>query len=331
MNRKSLVEKILDKWPYKVACVVIAIFLFIFHEASLVTKKTFIVPLTISENGLVIHVSDSPSTVSVVIRASEENIKLIQTSDIKAFANIDYISSSGFVKIPVTLKISDEIMSLSPLEVRLSEEYVTLHVEKKVSKYIPLSASVVGSPSHGYEVESVLIDPSVVLVTGPETMVNAVSEIPTAKITVSNAQTNFSTTTTLNQIDKILTVQDEGPYTATVIIAPQIMEKTFSDVVPEVLNLNSNLVIDGELPVLTVILAGTVPNLEEYNLPSRAVSINLGEITEEGTYTVPVKYNISSTFELLDFSEEEITVTVKNKPAEIEEESEGQNTEGVVL
>ncbi|MCR4627161.1 MAG: hypothetical protein K5640_05895 [Treponema sp.] len=324
MNRKSLVEKILDKWPYKVACIVIAIFLYIFHEASLVTKKTFIVPLTISENGLVMHVSDSPSTVSVIVRASEENIKSIQTADIQAFANIDFIPYSGQVKIPVTLKISDEVMSLSPLEVRLAEEYVTLHVEKKISKYIPLSATVVGAPLHGYEVENVFMTPSVVLVTGPESMINAVEEIPTTKITVSNAQTNFSTETTLNQIDNILSIEDEGPYTATVIIVPELMEKEFSEVTPEVLNLVPNLVIDGELETVTVNLAGTVPALENYNLPSKAVSINLSEFTEPGTYTVPVRYNISSNFELISVSEENLTVVLINKP----EETEAENAEG---
>lgn len=324
MNRKSLVEKILDKWPYKVACIVIAIFLYIFHEASLVTKKTFIVPLTISENGLVMHVSDSPSTVSVLVRASEENIKSIQTSDIQAFANIDYISSSGHVKIPVTLKISNEVMSLSPLEIRLAEEYVTLHVEKKISRYIPLSATVVGAPLHGYEVENVFMDPSVVLVTGPESMVNAVEEIPTTKITVSNAQTNFSAETSLNQIDNILSIEDAGPYTATVIIVPELMEKSFSEVIPEVLNLDPNLVIEGELEAVSVNLAGTVPALENYTLPSRAVSINLSEFTEPGTYTVPVRYNISSNFELISVSEENLTVVLINKP----EENEIQNEAG---
>ena len=76
--------------------------------------------------------------------------------------------------------------------------------------------------------------------------------------------------------------------------------------------------------VFSVNLAGTVPALENYTLPSRAVSINLSEFTEPGTYTVPVRYNISSNFELISVSEENLTVVLINKP----EENEIQNEAG---
>ena len=51
MNTKRLLDKILDKWPAKVICLVIAIFLYFFHQASLIDSRTVVVPLEIIENG----------------------------------------------------------------------------------------------------------------------------------------------------------------------------------------------------------------------------------------------------------------------------------------
>ena len=53
MNKKRLLDKILDNWPAKVICLIIAIFLYFFHQASLIDSKTFVVPLQIIENGMV--------------------------------------------------------------------------------------------------------------------------------------------------------------------------------------------------------------------------------------------------------------------------------------
>lgn len=322
MNRKSLFEKILDKWPYKITCLVIAIFLYIFHEASLVTKKTYIVPLTISENGLVMHVDDAPSSVSVIIRSSEENIKSIQVSDITAVANVDYVTEEGVVKIPVTLKIADSVMEMEPLEVRLAEEYVTLRVEEKTLKYVPITPVVIGTPAHGYYVENVSVEPSVVAMTGPSSIVNAIESIQTSRINVSNAETSFSVTTGINQIESIVSILDESPYSATVTVSPESMEKTFSDVVPVVTNLSSSLVLEQNLAGIEIVLSGFVPALENYTLPQRSVSVNLAEYSEPGTYTVPVRFNIPSSFEIISTSADSVSVVLKEKPSEIKEESE---------
>ena len=70
MSIRQLIEKILNKWPAKIICFLLAIFLYVFHQVSLVEKKSFVVPLRVTENGMVSHVSQIPSSVSVVVRAN---------------------------------------------------------------------------------------------------------------------------------------------------------------------------------------------------------------------------------------------------------------------
>ena len=275
MNTKRLLDKILDKWPAKVICLVIAIFLYFFHQASLIDSKTVVVPLQIIENGMVMHVGTVPGSVSVVIRASEENIKTVLPGDISASVCLDNITKKGTYKLPVTITLSESLMAYDPFEVRLKDNYITMSVDRKAIKYVPIAPSIVGDVAHGYEIESITISPSTVEVEGPESVLNATEQIYTTRLNVSNAETNFSTETSYQQLNKLLNVLDEGIFKAEVIVKPVVMERVFDSVEIEVINLDSRFEIKDELPAVTIKLSGTMPVLENYILSKHAVQLKI--------------------------------------------------------
>jgi YbbR domain-containing protein len=316
MNTKHLLDKILDKWPAKVICLVIAIFLYFFHQASLIDSKTVVVPLQIIENGIVMHMGNTPKSVSVVVRAEDETIKSLLTSDISASICLDSITEKGTYKLPVNITLSDSLKAYDPFEVRLKEDSVTIDVDKKAIKYIPITPSVVGEVAHGYEIESISMSPSTVEVAGPESVLNATEQIYTTRLNVSNAEINFSTETSYQQLNKLLTVLDEGPFKAEVTIKPKPMERIFDQVPVEVINLNNSLDLKEELPLVSIKLSGTMPVLENYILSKHAVQINLHEITEPGNYTVPLRYVLPANLQLVEKSDDELTITVIKKSEE---------------
>lgn len=155
MNTKRLVDKILDKWPAKVICLIIAIFLYFFHQASTIDSKTFVVPLEIIENGIVMHVGSSANSVAVNVRADEEAIKSILQSDITASVNLDMITEKGSYTLPVKITLADSLLTYDPLEVKLKDDTVTIDVDRKAIKYVPIVPSVVGEVAHGYEIDTI--------------------------------------------------------------------------------------------------------------------------------------------------------------------------------
>ena len=310
MNTKRLLDKILDKWPAKVICLVIAIFLYFFHQASLIDSKTVVVPLQIIENGMVMHVGTVPGSVSVVIRAGEENIKTVLPGDISASVCLDNITKKGTYKLPVTITLSESLMAYDPFEVRLKDNYITMSVDRKAIKYVPIAPSIVGDVAHGYEIESITISPSTVEVEGPESVLNATEQIYTTRLNVSNAETNFSTETSYQQLNKLLNVLDEGIFKAEVIVKPVVMERVFDSVEIEVINLDSRFEIKDELPAVTIKLSGTMPVLENYILSKHAVQLNMHEVTEPGVYEIPLRYVLPSNLQLIEKSDEELTLTI---------------------
>ncbi len=321
MNIKPLLDKILDKWPAKVVCLVIAIFLYFFHEASLIESKTVVVPLRIIENGMVMHVGTAPKSVSVIVRAEEETIKSILPSDITASVSLDTITEKGIYKLPVKITLSDSLLEYDPFEVRIKDDTITLEADKKSIKYVPLVPSVIGEVAHGYEIDTISMTPSTIEITGPESLVNATEQIYTTRLNVSNAETNFSTETSYQQLNNLLTVIDEGPFKAEVTVKPKNMEKEFDSVKIEVLYLDSSFEIAEELPLVSLKLSGSMPVLENYILSKHAVQLNLYDINEEGTYELPLRYVIPANLQLIEKSDDEITFTVVRKPGEEDEDS----------
>ena len=322
MNTKHLLDKILDKWPAKVVCLVIAVFLYFFHQASLIDSKTIVVPLQIIEDGVVMHMGNAPTSVSVVVKAGEEAIKTVLPSDISASVSLDSITEKGSYKLPVTLTLSESLMAYDPFEVKLKDDTVTIEVDRKAIKYVPIVPSVVGEVAHGYEIDSISMSPSTVEISGPESVVNATEQVFSTRLNVSNAEINFSTETSFQQLNKLLTIIDEGPFKAEVTIKPKQMERIFEEVPVEVLNLADNLEFKEELPLVSLKISGSMPVLENYILSKHAVQINLREITEAGTYELPLRYILPSNLQLVEKSDEEMTFTLIQKaPVSDQEQS----------
>jgi len=327
MNTKRLLDKILDKWPAKVICLIIAVFLYFFHRASLIDSKTVVVPLKIIENGIVMHVGSTPGSVSVVVRAGDETIKSLLPSDISASVCLDTITQSGSYKLPVKITLSEGLMAYDPFEVKLKDDSVVIDVDKKAIKYVPIMPSIVGEVAHGYEIEAISMNPSTVEIAGPESVVNATEEIYTTRINVSNAEINFSADTSYQQLNKLLTIMDQGPFKAEVTIRPKIMERSFDEVPVELLNLNEALEVKDAEPFVSLKLSGTMPVLENYILSKHAVQVNMKDIKEPGTYTLPLRYVLPANLELIEKSAEEVTITLVTKSVEEAEEDNNLNTE----
>lgn len=313
MNTKRLTDKLFDKWPAKIICFIIAVFLYFFHQASLVETKTFVLPLEVIENGMVMHLGNIPKSVSVVVRADDNDIKSILPSDMTATVSLDSITEKGTYNLPVNILLSENLMEMDPLEVKLKDEIITVQVDTKSFKYVPILPSIIGEVSHGYEIQNISMTPSTVEIFGPSSIVNATQEIYSTRLNVSNAETNFATEVSYQNLDNLLTVVDEGPFKATVSVVPKIMERDFTEVEIEVVNLSSALEIKDGLPLISLKLSGSMPLLENYNLSKNAVQLNCKDIIEPGSYEIPLRYVIPANLQLLEKSDEELTVNVIKK------------------
>lgn len=328
MSIRQLIDRILNNWAAKIICLMLAIFLYIFHQVSMIDKKVFVLPLEVVENGNVMQLGDCPTGVSVIIRAQTDVINSIVTTDLKASINLDNIAASGKVTVPVVVTVADKLMEYDPLEVRVKPERVTVSVEKKIAKYVPISPSVAGEVKAGYEIKQIDMNPSTVCVIGPESLVNETKNIQTDSLIVSNAETTFTGEVNYLELNKYLYVEDKGPYKATVIVDPMQMEKEYPGIHIVVKGLPDNLEVETEIPDIDFVLSGAVPILSKYILSANIVQLDMSEVTEPGLYDIPVKFLLPANLLLVSKSFESVSVNVIYRTEEtLEEENNTVNAQ----
>ena len=310
MKANRFFEKILYNWPVKVCCLIVAIAIYLFHQASLTEKRSFVIPLNVVEEGAVQHTGDFPSTVTIVIRANTEAISAVHSNQLNAYVNLNNISKNGEYNLPVKVKVADEIMAFDPFEIKVKPEYVKIKAETKDLKFIPLEASIVGEPEHGYEVSDITIEPAYVEVTGPESVIENTQKIYLDKIDVTGLTKKQIFETEYKTINKLLSIKEEGPFQVTIMIEPKLMVRTINDIEVTIISLKDNLYLKDDMLPVWVTVEGTMPVLENYVPGKRFVTADFSQITEPGEYDVSIIYNIPSYFNLIETAEETMHVTI---------------------
>jgi len=313
MKKRPLIDNFLNNWPVKIICLLVAIFLYIFHQASLIDKKTLTIPLEIVENGIVMHVGTVPSSVSVIIKSSSNDINSIHNSDINAVVNLDSITEKGKYKLPVSITVADRLFEIDPLEIKLKNEFIEIDVDKKDTKFVSLMPSMVGEVAHGFKVSEVQMNPSYIQIDGPESVLEAIDQMTTTKINISNAETTFTTEAYLIENSTVYKVENKGPYRVTIVVSPIDHEADFIDIKPRIISLQDNLEIQNDVQTVSVRLAGSMKSLEEYIPSENFVQLNCEDITEPGEYDIPVTIKAPSYFEILQISVSSIKIEVVEK------------------
>ena len=313
MNRKQLIDSLQKNWPAKVICFAIAIFLYLFYQASLIDKKTFVIPLDIKEQGIVVHVGSVPSSVVVSVRASENDIKAIFASDMSASIDLNNITKSGNYRIPINVEISDKLKSLDPLEVKLKEETLKISVEKKVSRYVKVVPSVVGEVHEDFAIKNIKMDPSTVQIIGPDSLISAITEIYTERVNVSNAMTNFTVETGYNKVSDFVTINESTPCKATIVLEPRVDEYILTGLPYKMTNLSNELQVKEPLPSYDVKLRGPVTKYKKLSILKLPVTLDFENIKEPGVYEIPVSFPIPLDFEIIEKTGDTISVEIIEK------------------
>jgi len=310
MKVKQLIDRILDRWHIKVICFLIAIFLYIFHQMSLVDTKSITVPLTVTENGLVVHTNDVQKYVSVVIKADSDAISTIHVDDFNAFINLDYQTEKGLITVPVNIEVSQRVLAMDPIEVKVRPETINVQVEPKLSKFVPAEVTLSGELPQGYEIDDISISPDYVEIYGPESVVKAVQKIQTEQVNISDVKKRLQTEVGFINKNSVIHLDEKLTFDVEVDVKPIIIEKLYSEVAVTTKNLQSNLKIDSTLPSVSFTAKGTMPFFEFYQLSPNAVQIDMEKITEPGSYRLPLKIILPQALTLISKSDDYIDIEV---------------------
>jgi YbbR domain-containing protein len=311
LNTRKIILSLAENWPAKVLSVALALILFVFHEMSTLTTRTIIVPLTVETNSALAPGSAYPQNVRVRLRGESEGVKAINDSDIEAYLDFSSRESEGQYRAPVQIRRKGSALVPEPLEITVNPLDVSINLDKRINKTIPLAASLQGSAADGFELITYSVSPDEVAVSGPLRIMEAINDIKTDPIDLEGRKSDFNVMVNIaNPNPLLLSIRGDAYAEFRCIIRPSVPVRNIDGIAIDIIGLESEFEIDLGGRTGSVRLEARQSLLDNFTAGPGFLSVDCSGITEPGTYTLPVDVDLPDGFILIRREPEEVSVTI---------------------
>jgi YbbR domain-containing protein len=217
-------------WPFrnfglKLLSVGIGALLWISVSGEEVVERGLRAPLEFQQfpQGLEIQ-GEAPSTVDVRVRGTAGALSRVGAGDIVAVLDLHAVRPGNrlFTMTPEQVRspFGIEVVQVTPATIVLS-------LEKSLTRSVPVTPSVEGSPAPGYVVTGKpAVTPDHIEIIGPETAVKRATEAVTDTVSVEGLHDTLREEVTIGLLDPSLRLKTQRTVDVTVKIVPGPMERT---------------------------------------------------------------------------------------------------------
>ncbi|HET6373107.1 MAG TPA: CdaR family protein [Candidatus Polarisedimenticolia bacterium] len=175
----------------KVASVILAIFVWMYVRGEARPQQIFSVPLELE--GLpedLALAGEVPETVLARVRAPDSTLRNLSPGRFRARIRLD-----GARPGDLTVPLAPEMIR-APLGVeveRVDPRSLSLRVERRLTKEVPVTARVIGEPASGYEYDGYVLSTRLAVIEGPEGMLSLAREALTSEVRIDGRSESFET------------------------------------------------------------------------------------------------------------------------------------------
>ncbi len=212
-----------ENLPLKLLSILLASLVWLFVMGEEHSERSYTVPVQISRlaEGLVLL---NEEDYVVEVRVSGPRGILNNLADDDFTATLDLAPyGKGEVDVPIPKEAIRAPKGVSVTRIRPAT--IRVHLDSVVEKEIPLKAVVHGQPAAGYEVRAVHLEPPSLRLTGPESLLAQITEIPTTPIDVTGL-TGDATLPVKVDFQRHLVSWPPRPLLAQVSVAPHMVSRS---------------------------------------------------------------------------------------------------------
>jgi len=303
----------IENWPVKALSIVFALLLFVFHRLNTMTTRSLSVPLTIETNSALVPASAYPRNIRVSLRGEDDNIKLIVDHDIEAYVDFTRYEEGGLYSASIQTRRKGTALSIEPLEIAVSPSKVSIQLDRRISKTIPLTAVVRGRVADGFDLVSYSIFPLEIAVTGPFGFLESVEEIETEIIDLDGRNSDFTTEVNIAVPGPFLTFRGSGTTEFSCIIRPSVSVRSIEGIPIILIGLDPEFEADMGGRTGSVRIEGNQSQLDDFQPPLNFLTVDCSGLSEPGTYTLPVVIDLSRDFSLIRREPEDLSLIITLK------------------
>lgn len=311
-------NKILDHWPAKVLALAVAILLFLFHRFDSLQTRTYTVPLRLMTDTTLVPAQDYDHRVRVTVRGADEVVAQVTEADLEALSDFSGHQGEGVFRAPIQVNRKGAAQAAA-LEVSVDPLVLSLHLERKVVKNVPVRPDFVGQPGRNFELAGFQVVPSVITIEGPRSAVEKVPSVTTEPIELRGKTDSFTLKARVESGSSVLSF----PYGNTVevqgLMSSSLASLVLEAVSPGAINLAPNLRIETPLPAVRVRVRGTPTALEglgkdDQGSPTVTLIADLAGYTQPGEIpALELKASLPEGVELVDLSPAVVPVALVPK------------------
>lgn len=319
MKAKSLFSSLLNNWFAKSVCLIVAVVLYLFCRAARIEKRTFSVPLKKVENGSLVCASVIPSHINVIVRSENNEVNNITAQSIEASLDVSYYTREGEYDVPVTLSLNSDVYSTEPVELTVEKDSFKVKLEERTRKTVPINIPYSGDPLHGYELKELKVNPSTAVISGPRGMVEAVNQVYTEDIILTDLKESFNVEKRLRNVNRLVEIVSPGLVTINVTFQASLVNKDFNDCKVFFAQLAPELIVE-EVPSVSFSVSGAELVLEKFYPSDYTVQVDCSGITVPGEYELPVVIAVQDAIKIESISQEKVKIKIVEKPQETPEQ-----------
>jgi len=313
LNNKKLISGIIENWPVKVLSIAIALLLFVFNRLNTLTTRPLSVPLAVETSSTLVPASAYPQNVRVNLRGEDEGIKSISESDIEAYVDLSRYEDGGLYSAPVQIRKKGSATGIEPLEIAVHPPKISVQLDQRISKTIPLTAAIRGRAADGFDLVSYTLSPQEVALVGPRGSLESVVELETDSIELDGRNGDFTAVVTIVNPSPLFILRGNGTAEFACVIRPSVSVRSIEDI---------PIVLTGLAPVFEADTGGRTGSariegrqsaLDSFQPHPNFFTVDCADLHRPGTYTLPVEFDLPPEFTLIRREPEELTVTVTLK------------------
>ena len=300
-------------WLVKIVCLAFAVFLSQFYRGTLQDTRYILVPLILQNEGPLAPAEQYPAKIKVSVWGNTNSIGSIGDDDISAFIDISEFKTDGTYRIPIQTKLSGVMTPFGNIEISAEPSMLSLKLETKVRKTVPVNLSLKGIPADGYEVTKSSIEPATVEIEGPSGLVEKIEELVTEPLSIEARTNGFLGTVAILNDEPLISVIGKGQVQHTVKITETITQKTFENIPIYFIKSSREFSITSDKKTGSLEIRGPKKLLETWQPPENILTVSCESITEPGSYTLPLEPILPveyAKFRILRFAPKSVQVTV---------------------
>jgi hypothetical protein len=319
LNSRKLIIKIIENWPVKVLSIVLAFILFVFHRLNTMTTRPLSVPLIVETSSALVPASAYPRTVRVTLRGEDNSIQSIADNDIEAYVDLARYETEGLYSAPVQIRRKESALDIEPLEIVVYPLKISVELDRKITKTLPLAAVIQGRVADGFDMISHSISPPEIVVTGPLGLLESVAEIKTEPIGLDGRNSDFSMEVHIANPNPLLVLRGSGIAEFSCFINPTVSVRSIDGIAIILKGLDSHFTADTGGRTGSIRIDGRQSQLDAFRPLPDFLTVDCSDIAEPGTYTLPVLVDLPPDFSLIRREPENLNLTVTLKDPEDKE------------